>query len=284
MRGKLRMQSLAACCALLLVASVPASVDAANSKPAPAKDLLQASNLDIAYANNKGTMLLSLGLTKTDDAERYTRTICEPNKPFAIVHSGYQEGDDQGTGRQTAANFAHEAGALFYTKWDGKAAANQTCILSTTDAWSSYKFLAYKPANGEKLTAAIVKRIEAVRQRKVVKHERIGTISQNTAVAVVQYEPRKGENPLAGIALVTPDTTILLPLSGNDDPNSTWRVDDGGVIDASQFRVIVSAKSASGYALGLEWYGAEGNSIYVLKQTGRRFDPIMHQGRYMAPV
>ncbi|MWC30593.1 hypothetical protein [Paenibacillus sp. MMS18-CY102] len=285
MKGKLRTQGLAALCALLLLSSAPGGVDAASSNPAPApaKDLLKENNLDIAYANTKGTMLLSLGLTKADDAERYMRAICEPNKPFAIVHSGYQAGDGKGTGRQTAANFTHEAGALFYTMWGSKAANNQSCIISTTEAWSGYTFLPYKTAKGEKLSGVTVKRIEKIRQRKAIQHERIGTIGKDTVVAVVQFEPRKGENPLAGIVLVTPDTTILLDLPGNNDSNSTWRVDDGGVIEASQFRVIASAKAASGYALGLEWFGAEGNSIYVLKQTGRRFEQVEHQGRYMSP-
>ncbi|WP_127532103.1 hypothetical protein [Paenibacillus kobensis] len=288
MVSSLVTKGIAAVCtiALLAGASGAAALAAGNgSSLKTAEDKLTKERIAVGYADQQGTRLLGL-IAKTDNAKPYTQAICTPNEKLAIASAGYQQEDEQSNHRQNMWNFDHDEGALYQVKGKRKAEPNDSCILTSKDAWSGYSFPSYKAANAEKLSAAIVTRIEKVSHRKVIKHERIGTIGQNSAVALVEYDHSDG-TALAAIALVTANTTVLYTLEGSawdPDSSSIWRVDDGGQIRASHFRLITAAKSAKGYAIGLEWYGTESNAIFVLKQQGRQFAEVDGGSRYIAPV
>jgi|GEM_PF-1592267 len=288
MKSTILAQGLAAVCALALLAGSPAAAALAAGNGSTAKsgdDKLTKERIAIGYADQNGTRLLGL-MSAKEDAKPFTQAVCAPNEKLSIASAGYQQDDGQGSYRQSMWNFDHDEGALYRVKGKSKATPNNSCILTTKDAWTGYSFPVYKAAKGEKLSAALVARIEKVSHRKVIQHERIGTIGSNTTVALVEYDHSDG-TALAAIALITSATTVLYVLegdAGHSDGGSIWRVDDGGQIRASHFRIVTAARSASGYALGLEWYGTESNVVLVLKQKDRKFVEVDGGGRYIAPV
>lgn len=103
-------------------------------------------------------------------------------------------------------------------------------------------------------------------------------------IGLVVFEKKKGQKPLASLVVASKSGLLFEDFPGNDDLQSTWRVDDGGEIDASMFKVLFVTKSKVGYALAYEWFGFEGCSLNVIQQQGGKFRDILSNYRYTAPL
>ncbi|MNH90501.1 hypothetical protein D3C73_430430 [compost metagenome] len=68
------------------------------------------------------------------------------------------------------------------------------------------------------------------------------------------------------------------------DPNSTWRVDDGGEVTPDMFSFLFAASTKNGLLLGMEWAGPEGKNAFFLNQTDKALVELeIKGGRYMSP-
>ncbi|BBH23580.1 hypothetical protein Back11_49250 [Paenibacillus baekrokdamisoli] len=240
--------------------------------------------LTFAYANQTGQHL-NVSQTTDDKPAAYTEAYCQPGHVLTISYEKTQKMGADSTGRNTAQNFLQDEGAIFGVN-KGRADDNQSCVVAKKGAFQGYTFYTFapSPAKGQ-LTDKVVKKITKHYQRKVVRQGLIAKIGKETSIALVEFQP-KGKHALASIVLVSPSGILYHDLPGEIDKDhySTWRVDDGGEILPEHFRFMFAAHSKQGYALGLEWFGAEGSSLYVLKQQKDQLVPVAHGARYTSPL
>ncbi|WP_152396846.1 hypothetical protein [Paenibacillus guangzhouensis] len=260
-----------------IVGSPPAS--AAGVK---VTDRLSEAKLTFAYADSTGTRLLGFDQAHP---KQYTQAIAAPGRSHPIQYGKHQKLSEKSNGRNNMYNFDNDEGEI-YKVLKGKVSQDEAVVLATKDAFQGHTFLAYRSVKIKGLDKKTVQAIEKTKKRKVLKHWQIGEVPSEVQVGIIQFENVKGKKPLASFVLVTKNGVVFQDFEGNDDPDqySVWRVDDGGEMDPSLFRIMFLTRSASGYAVGYEWYGSESNGLYVLQQKGKNLLEVEHSSRYIAPL
>ncbi|WP_018758865.1 hypothetical protein [Paenibacillus terrigena] len=243
-------------------------------------DQLSDSKLTFAYADATGTRLLGFD---QKHPKQYTQAISAPGRGIPIQYVKHQKQSDESNGRNNMYNFNKDEGEI-YKVVKGKLPENESVVLAAKDAFQGHTFLAYRPVSIKGLDKKTVKAIEKAKKRKVLKHWKIGEVPSEVQVGIIEFERVKGKKPLASFVLVTKNGILFDDYEGNEGDNSVWRVDDGGEMDPSFFRVIFLTRSASGYSVGFEWYGYESNGLSVLQQNGKSLRQVEHSSRYIAPL
>ncbi|MCC3373670.1 hypothetical protein [Cohnella sp. REN36] len=259
--------------------SVPDQAAEAAS-PAVASGDLKASKLTFAYADLTGQRLLGFESSKP---KRFVKAVFAPGTTLDTKYVKHQKESDKSNGRQTAWNFDDDEGEL-YSIAKGKVAPNDSVLLAEKDAFEDHVFLSYKPVSKGTFSKSVITQIEKQKKRKVAKQGLIGQVKPDVSIGLVEYVKAKGQKPLASLVLSTKKGPLLLDFVGNDDPNSTWRVDDGGTITPDMFRILFVTESKQGYSFAYEWSGAEGYSLEVLQQQGGKLRSVLHGSRYAAPI
>ncbi|MCI1695777.1 hypothetical protein [Aneurinibacillus aneurinilyticus] len=234
-----------------------------------------------AYADKTGKHLLAFDLNSSDRPKRFTKVICSPGNVRSVKYVKYQKEGKHSNHRNAASNITQDAGAWFDVV-NGKFKENESCLLIEKDAFKGHTFLPHKPVEQGEFSDEIIRKVTEFKKRKVIKQGLIGEISPGVQIGLVEFE-RKGKNVLASIVMTTPNGLVFKDFPATYDEVSTWRVDDQGEIDPQMFNILFVTKSKTGYTLGLEWIGFEGNSLSVLQQNGNTFYSINQSGRYMAP-
>ncbi|HEY2491633.1 MAG TPA: hypothetical protein VGI33_01685 [Paenibacillus sp.] len=239
---------------------------------------LKKESFSFAYTDKTGKRLLAFG---NSNPSQLTQAISSPGDLSAVKYMKHQTSRKDSNGRQTMWNFAQDEGDLFHL-YRGKLKGNDSIILATKDAFQGHQFLQYTPLKQGSFSKSVVSAIEKTKKRKIVKQ---GLIGKATAIQIglVEFE-RKSGKPLASIVMATKDGLIFEDLPGNNDEQSTWRVDDGGVIEPSMFTILFVTQSESGYSLGFEWIGVEGHYLKLIQQQADKFRTILEGSRYTAPV
>jgi len=245
-------------------------------------DQLSDSKLTFAYADATGTRLLGFD---QKHPKQYTQAISAPGRGIPIQYVKHQKLSDESNGRNNMYNFDKDEGEI-YKVVKGKLPENESVVLAAKDAFAGHTFLDYRALTKKNLDQKTVKAIEKAKNRKVLKQWKIGEVPSEVQVGIIEFERVKGKKPLASFVLVTKKGLVFDDFEGNEEENdySTWRVDDGNEMDPELFRVIFVTRSQSGYSVGLEWIGSEGNSIDVLQQEGKKFRIVDHSYRYTAPL
>jgi hypothetical protein len=261
---------------LFLSPTTPAQ---AGAKPA-ATDQLQGSKLTFGYVDSSGQQLLGFD---TKNPKRYIKAIYAPGLRTLIHYEKHQKGSESSTGRQTAYNFDQDNGER-YRLPAGKMPSNASIVLAEKDTFTGHQFLTYTALTKGAFSSSTVRSIEKIKQRKIAKQSLIGQVSSDIQIGLVQFTQTGKQLPLASLVLTTPTGLVIHDFVGNKDKSSTWRVDDGGEIDASMFNVLFVTKSKSGYSLGLEWIGFEGYALKILQQEKNHFRMVLEGSRYTAPL
>lgn len=267
------------CLLLSLSLGLSASATAAEVKSKPT-DLLSDESFAFAYSDLSGTRLLS---DNSDHPKRFIQAISTPGIQTAITYVKHQKQSEKSNGRQTAWNFDNDEGEL-YKVAKGKLTENETVILTTKDAFQGHTFLKYKALTKGGFTKTTLRSVESIKKRKIKKQGLIGEVSKEIQIGLVEFQRGKGQLPLASIVLSTPKGLVFHDMVGNDDPNSTWRVEDGGEIKPEWFNVLFVTKSKSGYSLAIENWGSEGTYTMILQQKDRTFRLVAGGARYTYPV
>jgi len=263
--------------AFMLVIAVSPAAYAAGVKDT---DRLSDSKLTFAYADSTGTRLLGFDQAHP---KQYTQAITAPGSSNLIQYVKHQKLSEKSNGRNNMYNFDNDEGEI-YKVAKGKVPQDEAVVLATKDAFKGHTFLAYRPVPIKGFDKKTVQAIEKAKNRKVRKHWKIGEVPSEVQVGVIEFERLKGKKPLASFVLVTKNGVLFDDYEGNEGDNSVWRVDDGGEMDPSLFRVIFLTRSASGYSVGFEWYGYESNGLYVLQQNGKSLRHVEHSSRYISPL
>jgi len=258
-------------------AALPSPVEAASATIA---GQLNGDRLSFGYADESGKRLLGLN---DDGKKRYAQAIYAPGKIANVRYVMHQKQSEESNGRQNHWNFDRDEGDL-YAVVQGKIQGNDSVLLAEKGAFQGHDFLNYKPVSKGAFAKGDISVIEKAKKRKVVRQALLGQVSKNLQIGLVTFEKKKGQKPLASLVLKTESGFLYEDFVGNDDDQSTWRVDDGGTISTDMFKILFVTKSKAGYAFGYEWIGEEGYSLKVLQQNKAKFRSVLKGYRYSAPV
>jgi hypothetical protein len=97
---------------------------------------------------------------------------------------------------------------------------------------------------------------------------------------LTQFFPQ-GNSNIASLALITKERIVFENYQENTkDANSIWRVDDGGILDPRDFKILAAFQSPYGYELVRAWAGPEGENSVLLREDGAIFLTVLTQYRY----
>jgi hypothetical protein len=186
-------------------------------------------------------------------------------------------------GRQTAENFANVPGDVFRIV-RRRASDSGSCYLTA----DSGLVAAIAPITEEFFTpcdTAWTRLTSNAKHRAVVSCRLLGTGQDRISIAAVQF--------------ATIDTSALASIVVRDGNHirfqdfaatytgpeeSTWRVDDGGVFEASGFRILWVARVRGVLVLAMSWAGEEGENAYLLAaDSAGQFRTVSHTYRYWVP-
>lgn len=232
-----------------------------------------------AFANATGTQLLAID--PGQEAAAFTTALCRDGR-VDLRFVGTQARSDATNGRQVAANFDHEAGAVFELA-SGSAEPDETCFVTTAGlaAAAVPAVAASSPACTDGQSAALARQA----QRELLHCWQLATAGSHANIVAAQFVT-VDTSALAALALFEGELRLFHPLPGRgDSDDSVWRVDDGGVFDPAALRLLFAAPVPHGYALAFLWAGAEGESAQiVLADSTVTARSVIGAYRYWSPL
>ncbi|MFC5402851.1 hypothetical protein [Cohnella soli] len=275
--SRIRLLLLGLLCCFTLSAISPAAVGAASSV---VPGTLDGSKFAFGYVNESGKRVLSNTSTKP---ARFTIALFAPGSMLGIKYIKHQKQTDKSNGRQTMWNFDQDEGDLF-TLPKGHIEGNSSVLLAEKKAFQGQELLKFTPEKNGKWDKASIAAIEKAKKRKVIRQRIIGHAGREAVVGVVEFARVAGKKPLASLVLSTKSGLVFQDFVGNNDKQSTWRVDDGGVFQSDSFGIVFLSRSKAGFALAYDWQGFEGSSLALLQQKGTAFRTVAEGYRYTSPV
>lgn len=246
----------------------------------------------IATANNSTPFYFGLSNAKGNQVIIYDNNANIPHQLYAILPSGEKcllnfvekrARKPEDTGRQTANNFDNIGGVVFQTSHECLI-GNRTIILIDPDSLDKHKPIPVKPNALPPLENADISRIETSRKLKIKSSWSLAGLSSNATIALVQFFPQ-GNSNIACLVLITKEGIVFEDYTGNTkDANSVWRVDDGGIFNPRDFKILAAFQSPYGLELIRAWSGPEGENSVLLREEGATFIKVLTQYRYWVPL
>jgi hypothetical protein len=72
-------------------------------------------------------------------------------------------------------------------------------------------------------------------------------------------------------------------IGNRNEEGSIWRVDDDGVFNPKDFKVIAAFDSLGSLSIARSWAGPEGDNAVFYSVVGKRLVPILEAYRYWLP-
>ncbi|MWV46999.1 hypothetical protein GRF59_25635 [Paenibacillus sp. HJL G12] len=274
---------VSACYSFAIASSAPAFAKSpVSTAKAPAGEL-RADQFMFGYTDQTGKKILGLmgdPSQKHPSPKTLTSVLYAPGKQFSVTYVKHQASTRKSNGSQSAHNFINDEGELYrLTYASNKLNVNESVLLMTKKAFEGHTLLSFQSVQKGKFSPTTIHAIEKAKNRKVASQGLIATTDKGTQIGLVKFAQGNGK-PLASLVLVDKSGMVFEDFIGNNDSQSTWRVDDGGEISAEYFNLLFASYSKAGYALGVEWYGAEGSNLSVIQQKGAKFRVVTETGRY----
>ncbi|MFB9324797.1 hypothetical protein ACFFSY_02435 [Paenibacillus aurantiacus] len=261
--------------------------DEGSDSEVPASTVMSREKLGqgaFAFADESGKRLITIGDTEAKQ-DHYDLAVGSNGNVLKVKFEKKQESDAKDTSRQNMYNFDHIAGHV-YTVAEGEAKADDTYLMTTSDVWPPGAGLAINTeGRGQPVDEKVVQAVEAKKQRGVLQGKKIAEIGTVGALYLIQFE-RQEDDMLASLVLTRGEELLFCDFPATYEPNSTWRVDDGGEISADQFEMMFAANTDKGLVLSVNWYGAEGITSFFVGEEGESGLKRLDSGvaRYTAPL
>ncbi|OKP90248.1 hypothetical protein A3842_03790 [Paenibacillus sp. P3E] len=267
-------------------------------QPSPAATLDPASlNASFGFADLTGKRILAASEddSKLAEMKSLNMAVGQGGQLLTVRFEKWQRGTANSDGRDLANNFANLSGYVF-TVEEGSAASDETYYLADSAVFAPGSLLKVEPAGGkpQQLGAdhPVRKEILARKQRKIQSIWKLADLSASSDPSgelhlyLVQFA-RQDKNMLFSLVLQKNAELSFAdyPAVIQEDDYSVWRVDDGGEILPEMFSLLFAARTATGVALGINWWGAEGvNSFFLLQQGIDLKEMDVRYSRYTSPL
>ncbi|WP_410511709.1 hypothetical protein PaeBR_16770 [Paenibacillus sp. BR2-3] len=270
----------------------PSPVPSLPATAAPVSAYLETGKLQstFGFADGEGKHIL---ITRDDQGERnemalLNTAIGDSGNVLSVKFEKWQGGNENNNGRELSSNFANLPGFLF-TLEEGSAVPDETYYLTDRAEFNLQSLLLIEPAAVNQEPSAIEESvrsdIKAGKKREIKQIWKLAELSADRQLYLVQFV-RQGKDMLFSLVLKKGNgfTFKDYPAVIQDDENSVWRVDDGGVVTPEMFSILFAAETSKGLLLGLNWRGAEGVNTFFLKQEGDSFEEMdIQYSRYTSP-
>lgn len=161
-------------------------------------------------------------------------------------------------------NFDHLPDSL-YEIVEGKAEPNETYFLTMAQAMPAAVQLGMTSIREEQTPDALISRLESSRKRQIQHIWPLEQIDSQGKLYLIQFEP-KGQELLASLVLDSKEGLIVQDYPAELEGYSAWRVDDGGKVLPEMFSFLWAVRTPEGFVLGVQWMGAEGESVSFLSR------------------
>jgi len=266
----------------------PAETPSESIEPTGKKAVLHTESMSnmFGFANYEGTRLMALtdgvdpGLVEEAKLKSYDMAIGQGGRTLKIRYEKHQSRTDQDNGRQSGQNFENIEGDL-YTVVEGMADPNESYYLVAEEQFDTGALIQLKVVDDLEMPEEVAKKIAEEKGRAIDKGWLRAVTDEDQRIFVVQFE-RQGDQMLASLVWQEGDRYVYMDYPAEYDEMGTWRVDDGG--DITPFSFLFAAHSEEGIVLGVQWWGAEGENLFLLASSGERFKETgISSGRYLAP-
>ncbi|WP_433943135.1 hypothetical protein [Paenibacillus sp. SN-8-1] len=260
---------------------VPTQKDKQPAKVPDQKQLLDPAALTDSYsfADRTGKYLISF---TGNQNMNLNKAIGEGGKILDVKFIKKQSRSDKDDGRQWANNFDNLDGLIFEVV-GGKASPNQTYYLVDDRKMNINAVIPVTSEVKSGVEDSVKQSIQKLKTLQIEKIWEIGHVGQDNQIYLVQFK-KKGKKVTASIILKHGSQMVTKDYVADYDPNSTWRVDDGGEVTPDMFSFLFAASTKNGILLGMEWAGAEGKNAIFLNQTDKALVELeIKGGRYMSP-
>ena len=126
-----------------------------------------------------------------------------------------------------------------------------------------------------------------IKKRELIRCSLIARTSNALEVLAIQFV-NVDSSALASLVVVVADTSFLFrdfPAVYRNGGESTWRVDDEGVLSPTSFDVLFVAESPDGLVIAITWAGAEGEDSYLLRtDSAASLRTLSKAYRYWSPA
>lgn len=262
------------------IVKVPIQTDKQTAKPADQEQLLDTAALTDTYSFADLTGKYLIAFTGRQDMN-LNKAIGEGGKVLDVKFIKKQSGSDKDDGRQWANNFDNLEGLIFEVV-GGQASPDQTYYL-VNDRKMNIK--AVIPVTSEVKSGVEDSVKQGIQKMKSLQIEKIWEIGHvgSDQIYLAQFK-KKGKKVTASVILRHGSQMVTKDYVADYDPNSTWRVDDGGEVTPDMFSFLFAASTKNGLLLGMEWAGPEGKNAFFLNQTDKALVELeIKGGRYMSP-
>lgn len=272
----------------------PSESPIASEAVEPPEAVLNTESLSplFAFADEEGTRLMALtdGMEEPDAVkegtlDNYRLAIGEGGRQaLRIRYEKHQARSEQDNGRQAAYNFDNMEGDIYAIE-EGKATPNESYYLVTEEQFDVRALIPLKPSADLELPDDAAQKIAEAKGRAIEHGWLLAHAQDGRRIYVIEFQ-RQGEDMLASLVWEEDNRLLWMDYPAAYDENSTWRVDDGGEISPDMFRFLFAARGADdGIVLGVQWLGAEGENLTVLRSSGDRFEETgISGGRYLSPI
>jgi hypothetical protein len=218
---------------------------------------------------------------------------CAGGTSHPITFERRQLADGKGNGRQHSYQFEHLDGLVFRVTDDARLPEHDACFVApdpfakaltvvpvvslTRKSW---------PPETPACSASLTKELASRRKRAVAHCWAIAESPAlaSTQVALVEFA-RQGKDALASLVVVDGRTTVFADQQGDASRNEgVWRVDDGGVLNPAQLRVVFLARRAGAWVFAVSWQAAEGESLMLFESVGDTFHQLLQESWYQLAV
>jgi hypothetical protein len=291
----------------LVIGALLGAASAAALAAASGADLPRATAAlgGFAFPDQAGTRLMLLGevarpfpgeppFAEMLPAASTIRTaLCASGTSHPITFERRQLADGKGNGRQHSHQFEHLDGLVFKVTDNARLPEHEACFLASDAFAKSLTVVPVVsltrrswPPETPACNPSLTKEIASRRKRAAA---RCWAIAESPAqagiqVALVEFA-RQGKDALASLVVVDGRTTVFADHQGDASrTDSVWRVDDGGVLNPAQFRVVFLARRGVAWVVAVSWQAPEGESLMLSESDGDTFRQLLQESWYQMAV
>ena len=208
------------------------------------------------------------------------------HNPSVRFHRAQNEERPGNNGRQTPFTFDYLAGDVF--QLTGAPVTEAAACFVVGNGWLARANLLpiQQAETGAPCGSPIETRLATSRGRAVKRCTVINPLGKEGQVVIAEFA-RIEKDALASLVLVNNRRLVFadFPAEYRGEGSDLWRVDDGGELSPSAFHVVVAARLADRYALGICWDGSEGRSLTLfVSGAGNRFQVALQDYWYQLPL
>jgi hypothetical protein len=207
--------------------------------------------------------------------------VYQTDQPVALTFLQDQQSENT-SGRITARNFQFISGPVFLSKAHSLP-ANQTILVVSSGFLAHHSPLLVDDLGYVPLDTLTIRRIEAERGLQVQFSWTLCGIGPSARAALVQFLPTDSTQVVSFILIKSESLAFEDYVGSRNNEGSVWRVDDDGVFNPKDFKIIAAFDSLGTLSVAHSWAGQEGDNAGFYSAVGKHLVSVLEAYRYWVP-